>query len=189
MRTTPRMIFILKRASSMVRWRKTLTRNLAFTWWQEQTEQNRNCHNITGVYEEVTYCSPSKTSGKQKKDRSTKQPQFRSKNTPATMEADQILLALQQLANNNNTANFHNNINGISKFPNCQCRSRQRCPRSTGNLRSSSCLKTFSKRVSKFIISWPKMTGSITSILSWEEMRYKLLKTLMAQPERTWEKF
>ena len=68
---------------------------------------------VTGVYEEVTYCSPSTSSGKQKKNRSTSQPQFRSQNIPATIEADQILLALQQLANNNNSANFHNNINRI----------------------------------------------------------------------------
>ena len=72
---------------------------------------------VTGVHEEVTYCSPSTTSGKQKKNRSTSQPQFRSENTPATIEADQILLALQQLANNNNSAIFHNNINRISKLP------------------------------------------------------------------------
>ena len=71
----------------------------------------------TGVHEEVMYCSPSTSSGKQKKNRSTSQPQFRSENTPATIEADQILLALQQLANNNNSANFHNNINRISKLP------------------------------------------------------------------------
>ena len=72
---------------------------------------------VTGVHEEVTYCSPSTSSGKQKKNRSTSQPQFRSENTPAAIEADQILLALQQLANNNNSANFHNNINRISKLP------------------------------------------------------------------------
>ena len=74
-------------------------------------------HDMTGDHEEVTYCSPSTSSGKQKKSRSTSQPQFRSKNTPATIEADQTLLALQQLANNNNSANFHNNINRISKLP------------------------------------------------------------------------
>ena len=34
-----------------------------------------------------------------------------------TIEADKILLALQQLANNNNSANFHNNINRFSKLP------------------------------------------------------------------------
>ena len=72
---------------------------------------------VTGVHVEVTYCSPSTSSGKQKKNRPTSQPQFRSENTPATIEADQILLALQQLANNNNSANFHNNINRISKPP------------------------------------------------------------------------
>ena len=72
---------------------------------------------LTNSHEEVTYCSPSTSSGKQKKNRSTSQPQFRSENTPATIEADQILLALQQLANNNNSANFQNNINRISKLP------------------------------------------------------------------------
>ena len=72
---------------------------------------------MTGVHEEVTYCSPSTSSGKQKKNRSTSQPQFRSENTPATIEADQIFLALQQLANNNNSANFNKIINRITKLP------------------------------------------------------------------------
>ena len=82
------------------------------------TKQIGNRHDmVTGVQEEVTYCSPSTSSGKQKKIRSTSQPQFRRENTPATIEADQILLALQQLANSNNSANFHNNINRISKLP------------------------------------------------------------------------
>ena len=81
------------------------------------TQQIGYCHDMTGVHEEVTYCSPSTSSGKQKKNRSTSQPQFRSENTPATIEADEILLALQQLANNNNSANFQNNINRISKLP------------------------------------------------------------------------
>ena len=72
---------------------------------------------VTGVYEEVTYCSPSTSSGKQEKNRSTSQPHFRSENIPATIEAEQILLALQHLANNKNSANFHENINRISKLP------------------------------------------------------------------------
>ena len=115
------------------------------------TEQIGNCHNMTGVHEEVTYCSRSSSSGKQKKNRFTSQPQFRSENTPATIEADQILLALQQLANNNNSANFLNNINRTSKLP-----------KSLTNLSS---LKTSFRQVSKSIISWPKMTESIISIL------------------------
>ena len=81
------------------------------------TQQFGNCHDLTGVHEEVTYCPPSTSSGKQKKNRSTSQSQFRSENTPATIEADHILLALQQLAYNNNAANFQNNINRISKLP------------------------------------------------------------------------
>ena len=82
------------------------------------TEQIRSQRDmLTNSHEEVTYCSPSTSSGKQKKNRSTSQPQFRSENTPATIEADQILLAIQQLANNNVSANFQNNINRISKLP------------------------------------------------------------------------
>ena len=55
------------------------------------TEQIGNCLDMTGVLEEVTYCSPSTSLGKQKENRSTSQSQFRSENTPATIEADQIL--------------------------------------------------------------------------------------------------
>ena len=81
------------------------------------TAEVRNRHDmVTGVHEEVTYCSPGTSSRKQNKNQSTSQPQFRSEITPATIEADQILLALQQLANNN-SSNFLNNINRNSNLP------------------------------------------------------------------------
>ena len=81
-------------------------------------EENRhNPHTMTAAQEEIRYCSSTTSSGKQKKARSTSQPQFRSENTPATIEADQILLALQQLARNSNSANFNNNISRKSKLP------------------------------------------------------------------------
>ena len=73
---------------------------------------------VTGVHDEATNCFPSTSSGKQKKNRSASQTQFCSENTLATIDADHILLALKQLANNNNSANFHNNINRISRLPN-----------------------------------------------------------------------
>ena len=72
---------------------------------------------MTATQEEIPYCSPNTSSGKQKKVRSTSQPQLRSENTPATIEADQILLALQQLATNSNSAKLNNNISRISKLP------------------------------------------------------------------------
>ena len=72
---------------------------------------------VTAVQEEIPYCSSGISSGKQKKARSTSQPQFRSENTPATIEADQILLALQQLATNSNSANVNNNSSRIPKLP------------------------------------------------------------------------
>ena len=76
-----------------------------------------NPHTMTMAQEEISRCSPTTSSGKQKKARSTSQPQFRSENTPATIEADQILLALQQLATKSTSANFNYNISRISKLP------------------------------------------------------------------------
>ena len=80
-------------------------------------EIRHNPHTMTAAQEDIPYCSPTTSSGKQKKTRSTSQPQFRSENAPATVETDQILLALQQLATNSNSANFNNNISRISKLP------------------------------------------------------------------------
>ena len=76
-----------------------------------------NPYTMTATQEEIPYCSPTTSSGKQKKARSTSQPHFRSENTPATIEADQILWAHQQLATNSNSANFNNNFSWISKLP------------------------------------------------------------------------
>ena len=82
------------------------------------TEDFRNGRDmVTAVQEEIPYCSSGNSSGKQKKARSTSQTQFRGENTPATIEADQILLAHQQLATNSNSANFNNIITKISKLP------------------------------------------------------------------------
>ena len=80
-------------------------------------EIRQHPHTTMETQEEIPYCSTSTSSGKQKKARSRSEPQFRSENTPATLEADQILLALQQLATNSNSANFNNNISRISKLP------------------------------------------------------------------------
>ena len=71
---------------------------------------------MTGFQEGISYCSPGTSSGKQNKARSRSQPHFRSENAPATIEADQILLALQELASNSNSANLNNSINKISKL-------------------------------------------------------------------------
>ena len=137
---------------------------------------------VTRVHEEVTYCSPNTFSGKQKKNRSTSQPQFRSENTPATIEADQILLALQQLANYNNSASFHNNINRFSKLPKSL----------------TTTMPTFDGKSEKFELFEDLFQTSLKIHNELTEndrinyfhclmrgMRYKLLRTLMAQPEGT----
>ena len=82
------------------------------------SEEMRNGFDIvTAVQEEIPYCSSGISSRKQKKARSMSQPQFCSENTPATFEAGQILLALQQLATNSISANINNTSNRISKLP------------------------------------------------------------------------
>ena len=82
------------------------------------TEKIRNRHHMmTGIQEEIPYCSPGTSSGRQRQARSMSQPQIRSENTPATIEADQNFLALQHLATNSNSANFNNNINRCAKLP------------------------------------------------------------------------
>ena len=58
-------------------------------------EIRHNPHTMTATQEEIPHCSPTTSSGKQKKARSTSHPQCRSENTPTTIEVDQILLALQ----------------------------------------------------------------------------------------------
>ena len=57
-------------------------------------------HMLTGVQEEIPYSSPGTSSRKEKKALSTLQPQLRSQNARATIEAHHILLAFQQLATN-----------------------------------------------------------------------------------------
>ena len=181
------MILILKRASPTTRRRKVLAQKTAMIWWQEF---RMRVSAATTWWEEFTKkslaASPVHLQENRKKSRSTSQPQFRSDNTPATIEADQTLLALQQLANNNNTANFHNNNNKNSKLPKSLTTTM---PTFDGKMKSSSCLKIFSKRASKSIISWLKRTESTTSILSWGGTRYRHLKTLMTQPENTFWQF
>ena len=75
------------------------------------SEQGETHYMVTRVQEEIPYQSPATSSRKQKKARSTSKPQFGSWNTPATIEANQIFLARQQLATNCNSANFNKNQN------------------------------------------------------------------------------
>ena len=72
---------------------------------------------VTRVQEEIPYCSPATSSGKQKEARARSQRQCRSANNPVTIEADQFLLALHQMATNSNSAKISNNMNRISKLP------------------------------------------------------------------------
>ena len=70
-----------------------VTKNYPHMVTRGPEETRHNPHMMTATQEEIPYCSP------------------------ATNEADQILLAVQQLATNSNSANFNNNISQISKLP------------------------------------------------------------------------
>ena len=79
-------------------------------------EIRQNPHLTTETHEAIPYCSPGISSGKRREARSTSQPPFRSENTRATIEADQILWPIQKLALNSNSANFNKSISTMSKL-------------------------------------------------------------------------
>ena len=124
------------------------------------------------------------STGKQKKAHSTSQAQFRSGNTFATIEANQILIALQHMATNSNSANFNNDINRILKLPKSLTKKR---PFLTVNQSNSNCLKICSKQVQKSSINSRKKTNLTTSIFSCVVMRCKHSKTSSASTEKNWD--
>ena len=109
-----------------------------------QVEIRYRPHMLTGVQENIPYCSPETSLRKQKKTRSTCQPKFRSENTPATIESDQILLALQQVATNSNSTNFNNNSSRSWKLLKSLTTAMQLVE---GKQKISNCLKISSKQV------------------------------------------
>ena len=140
---------------------------------------------VTGVQEEVPYCSPGTSSGEQEKARSTSQPQSCSESNPAKIETDQILLAFQQWAKRSNSASFNNNIKKIwemlfsltttiaafdGKPEKCEL-----------------CENLFQTKI-KSTMSSLKNTNQTSSILSCVVMLSKRSKTSPASIERTWDK-
>ena len=143
-------------------------------------------HMVTGVQEEIPYCSPGASSRKQKKAYSTSQPQFRSGNTPATIESDQILLAFQRLAKFSNSANFKNNINRISNMPKSLTTTMPTFNGKSEKFELFEDLYQTSLKIYNQITEEDKKTNSTLSCVV---MRYKPSKTSLAPTERNWEKF
>ena len=110
----PEAVFSLHHSGILIGSELEETHHMVTGYTEEIRNRNRM---MTGTQEEVPYCSPGTSSGKQKKASFTSQPQICSENTPEKIEADQILLALQHLATNSNSAHFNNNINRFSKLP------------------------------------------------------------------------
>ena len=113
------------------------------------TEQIGNCHDMTAV-QEFTYCSPVHLQGSRRKtalpvnhNSAAKIPLRRSKQTKFCWPFSSWQI----------TTILRTSKTTSTEFSSCQSHYRQRCPRSTGKLRNLSCLKTFSKRASKFTIS------------------------------------
>ena len=73
-------------------------------------------HMVTGIHEHTPNCSLGTSSRRQTKARSTTQPPFCSESISAIIEADQVLLALQQLASNSNSPIINKNHDKISKL-------------------------------------------------------------------------
>ena len=114
------------------------------------TEQIRNCHDMTAVHEKVTYCSTSTSSGKQKK---TALPVNRNSAVKTPLQRLRQAKFCWRFSSVQTTTILQISITILTEFLNCQSQLRQRRPSSMRNLKSSTCLKTFSKRVSKIITS------------------------------------
>ena len=82
---------------------------------QRERAQGRDM--VTGVHEEVMYCSPAHLKESRKRIALQVDLNSETKTPLRRLRQTKFWLALQQLANNNNSANFHNNINRISKLP------------------------------------------------------------------------
>ena len=108
------------------------------------SESEDASHMVTEVLEEIPYCSRGTSSGNHKKAHSTSHPQFRSEKNPATIEGDQILLILQHLASNSNSAKFNNSINKFSELPKSL---KTTTPTFDGKSENLNCLKICPKQV------------------------------------------
>ena len=73
------------------------------------------CSGMARGFLKIPLLFPCRFFRKKKKTCSTSQLQFHIENTPASIEAYQILFALQHLASNSNSANFSDDINRSSK--------------------------------------------------------------------------
>ena len=77
-----------------------------------------NLHTMTATQEEIPYCSPTTSSGKQKKARSTSQTTISPVRIPLRqLRQTRFCWPFLQLATNSNSANFNNNFSRISKLP------------------------------------------------------------------------
>ena len=81
------------------------------------TEQIGNCHDMARFHEEVTYCPPSTPSWKQKNNRSTSQPQFRSENTPRRSKQTKFCWPFSRWQKTTILRSF---TITSTEFPNCQ---------------------------------------------------------------------
>ena len=145
MKTTPRVILILKQASSAARLHKTLTQKLVLTWWHEFKKK---------------FLSIPKWRLKFKKRFPTAPLIFRQENkrrrTPRVSHNFAVRKPLRQLkqtrfcwpfSKGRRTVIQPNSTRISQESQNCLSPSRQQCPPSTGNQWDLNYLKIYSKRV------------------------------------------
>ena len=108
-------------------------------------EIRHNPHTMTATQEESPYCSPTTSSGKQKKARSTNQPHFRSENTPGRQLRQTRFCWPSNNWRRTPIQPFSTKI--LAESRNCLNLSQRQCLRLTENQRNSNCLKIYSKRV------------------------------------------
>ena len=149
------------------------------------SERKESHHMATEVQEEIPYCSPGTSLGKQKKARSTNQPNFAVKSPLRQLKQTRFCWPF----NNWRRTIFQPISTTSTESRNCPKPSQRQRPHLTENQRNSNCLKICSKQVWNFTINWQKKTKQTTSTLSCVVMRYKHSRTSQTPTEGFGRKF
>ena len=145
MKTTAKVILILKQASSAARIHKTLIQKIVVTWWQELQEKFVSVVTWWEQFKKRFPTAPLESPQENKRRR-----------VPSVSHNFAVRTPLGHLkqtrffwpfSNWRRTVFLPMSITLVTESRNCLNPSRQQCPPLTGNQRNLNCLRIYSKRV------------------------------------------
>ena len=144
---------------------------------------------FTGVHEEVIYCSLKTSSGKQKKKRSTSQLKLNGENTLLRLKQTNFCCPFSNWQITTVLQNFHNNINRISKLPKPLTTTMPTFDGKSEKFELFKDLFRTSLKVHNQLTEDYRINFSHFLMRGGGKKRFRHLKTVMARPKRSWERF